>query len=219
MSMCDHENIVVDKWALVTGGSSGLGRQITKYFARKKYNVLIACRNSHSGEAACRSISVEIEAPTKIEYFFLDLAEISSIRMFVRHVESRKYTIAVLVNNAAVYAPLDGSKTNNGQDMCFGVNYVAPFYLTNLLLPTLIRQQQPCKIINIGCGDYVNCPAINFNYVREQFATLRLGGFLLIAIESARGLTATSSGLRTSAYVKVCFRISFPRSTVRARLK
>ena len=197
-----------DFWVLVTGGSSGLGLHICKEFAKRGYSILIACRNSHAGSVICKSIKAEIPEAfsNKVEYFGLDLSELSSIRKFVRHIQERQYALSALINNAAVYAPPHGTKTHNGLDLSFGVNYVAPFYLTNLILPYLLRQGCPCKIINIGCSEYQLCPRVDLPYVTEQARLITIGGFLLVTVESARNLSTSGIGRRANPYVRVIFR-------------
>ena len=141
-----------------------------------------------------------------MEYAHLNLADLSSIRRFVQHVLDLKYTVSVLVNNAAVWAPAAGSKTDDGLDLSFGVNYVGPFYLTNLLIPILRLQEIPCHIINIGCGDYARCPAIDLNYVSRQARLLTAAGSLLVSVDAVHDLPAIGTKLAPCPYVGVLFR-------------
>jgi hypothetical protein len=198
---------VFEQWVIVTGGTSGLGLEISKEMARKGYNVLIGCRNSRSGAVTCNSLKAVLgeECQARLECYELELSELSSIRKFARHVQEQNFVLSAIINNAAVYAPPHGSKTRNGLDMSFGVNYVAPFYLTNLLLPFIGRQQSPCTIINIGCGEYKLCRSVDLGFVQEQARLVSAGGFLLVTVESARNLPASCIGRKANPYVRVFF--------------
>ena len=134
------------------------------------------------------------------------MGDLSSIRRFAEFVLAKQCFIAVLVNNAAVWAPEKGAKTQSGMDLSFGVNYVGPFLLTNLLLPALCRQRSESRIINIGCTEYEKCNSISLAHVRQQANSMNAPGSLRVTVEWARGLASMSASSKSNPYVKVLFR-------------
>ena len=64
---------------------------------------------------------------------------------------ARHRQLHLLVNNAGMntIGMAAGATTANGFELCFGVNFLAPFHLTNLLLP-LLRASAPSRIVNVA---------------------------------------------------------------------
>lgn len=122
--------------ALVTGGNSGLGYYTCRGLAAKGAHVLLACRNHEKGEAARRQMLADAPAAT-IELVHLDLADLESVRRCAEDLSARLSRLDLLINNAGVMA-LPYTRTAQGFEMQFGVNHLAHFALTGLLLPLLL---------------------------------------------------------------------------------
>lgn len=72
----------------------------------------------------------------KVEFLYMDLASLASIRAFVREFEAKRLPLHVLVNNAGVMM-VPRRRTGDGFEEHFGLNYLGHFALTHLLLPRL----------------------------------------------------------------------------------
>ncbi|KAF7317819.1 NAD(P)-binding protein [Mycena kentingensis (nom. inval.)] len=119
---------------LVTGGSSGIGKELVKVLLEHNAKVYIAGR----AETTKRAI-VELKAETgkEAEFLEMDLADLVSVKRAAETFRSQEPHLNVLFNNAGVMrTPLE-MITEQGYDLQFGVNVLAHFYLTTLLLPTL----------------------------------------------------------------------------------
>jgi NAD(P)-dependent dehydrogenase (short-subunit alcohol dehydrogenase family) len=125
------------KVAVVTGANSGIGFETARALALKGAEVVLACRDLDKGSAAVRSIWAE-EPGALVRLAHLDLADLDSVQAFVAEFNSRYDGLHLLVNNAGVmYTPL--SRTAQGFEQQFGVNYLAHFALTGLLLESIQR--------------------------------------------------------------------------------
>lgn len=124
------------KTIIITGASSGIGLEMTRAIAGEGHTVVMACRNKEK-TAAIRA-EMQKEKDVKLDSIPLDLASFASIRGFVREFQSRYQVLHGLINNAgAFFHRLE--RTEEGFEMTMGVNYLGPFYLTGLLLPTIQR--------------------------------------------------------------------------------
>lgn len=136
-----------NKIAIVTGANIGLGYETTKAFAAKEIEVVMACRNLEKAEAARQEILAEIPA-AKLNVMVLDLADLESVQTFASEFKEQYNQLDLLVNNAGLMMP-PKQTTKQGFEIQFGVNYLAHFLLTSLLLPT-IEQTPNARIISLA---------------------------------------------------------------------
>ena len=158
---------------LVTGATDGLGKQTALALARMDATVLIHGRNPQRIETTLKEIQDATGNP-HLETFKADLSSLAEVRALAAEVQSRHDWLDMLINNAAVGSGmLIGPKrelSQDGYELRFAVNYLAPFLLTHLLLPTL-RASQPSRIINVGS---IGQSALHFDDIQFEH---RYGGF------------------------------------------
>ncbi|MEM6647219.1 MAG: SDR family oxidoreductase [Bacteroidota bacterium] len=133
--------------SLITGANSGIGKATAAALARAGDTVLMVCRSPERGEA----VRADIAAATgsdRIELLIADLASQTDIRQLAGEVTSRYKRLDVLVNNAGIFKD-DYAETPDGFEMTWGVNHLAPFLLTNLLLDHLNASPQG-RIVNVS---------------------------------------------------------------------
>jgi NAD(P)-dependent dehydrogenase (short-subunit alcohol dehydrogenase family) len=128
-----HDDIpsLEGKIAVVTGATSGLGREVARALAAKGATVILAGRNLVSGGNAAA------ECGTKASYEPLDLADLGSVRDFATRVQARHPMIDVLINNAGIALVPELLKSTNGFELQMATNYLGHFVLTRELLPAL----------------------------------------------------------------------------------
>ena len=122
---------------IITGATSGIGYECALQVARiaPDQQLIIACRNPQAGHAAIQAIKKLTQHPNII-CLPLDLESLQSVREFVQLVSQQPHIrIAALLNNAGIQQVGETQYTKDGFDRTFGVNHLAPFYLTLLLLP------------------------------------------------------------------------------------
>jgi hypothetical protein len=122
---------------VVTGANSGLGLEAARAFAGRGAHVVLACRSAERADGARASI-VQSQPAASLEVMTLDLANLSSVRVFGAAFSARHDRLDVLCNNAGVMA-LPRRETVDGFEMQIGTNHLGHFALTGLLLPVLLR--------------------------------------------------------------------------------
>ena len=85
-------------YALITGGSSGIGFEIAKDLAGRGYNILLVSRNEQNLQDCCNQLSDEFDISS--DYISSDLANKESVRHIYQTTKERGYDIEILVNNA-----------------------------------------------------------------------------------------------------------------------
>jgi NAD(P)-dependent dehydrogenase (short-subunit alcohol dehydrogenase family) len=135
------------KIILVTGANSGIGKAAAEGLAAQGAHVVMLCRSAERGEEARADILQRTRGST-VELMVADLASQASIRQFAREFTQRHPRLDVLINNAGVNTS-EQSFTQEGIDLIFGVNHVAHFLLTQLLMDSL-RASPAGRIINIS---------------------------------------------------------------------
>ena len=109
---------------LITGGTSGIGKETARELARAGAHVIITARSAAKGAATVAEI-----AKDRVDFKLLDLADLSSVRNFAKEFTS---PIDVLILNAGVMAT-PFSLTKDKFEMQIGTNHLGHFALTGLL--------------------------------------------------------------------------------------
>lgn len=143
------------KVAVVTGSDSGIGFETALDFAKRGARVILACRDTIRAEKAVLAI-IQQTGNKQVDYEFIDLADLDTVRSFVKNLKQKIERLDLLVNNAGVMACPSKWRTKQGYEMQFGVNYLGHFLLTNLLLE-LIKKTPKSRIINVSsCLHFCN---------------------------------------------------------------
>jgi NAD(P)-dependent dehydrogenase (short-subunit alcohol dehydrogenase family) len=126
------------KVALVTGGSSGIGKQIARFMNIRGAKVYILCRSRQRGlDAICDLSSAYGCDSTRLILLEGDLADFSSLRKAVEQFNSKEDHLDFLINNAGIMFYPKFELTKDGHEMTWQSNYLGHFLLTHLLLPKL----------------------------------------------------------------------------------
>ena len=138
--------------AIVTGGAKGIGRHYSQALAAEGARVMIA------DIADGRELAAEIAAKHGANSVISAIADVSdegAVKALVGETMARFGKIDVLVNNAALYAPLQETKCTEIEaelwDKVMAVNLRGPFLMVKHVAPHMTAQGYG-KIINIGSG-------------------------------------------------------------------
>jgi NAD(P)-dependent dehydrogenase (short-subunit alcohol dehydrogenase family) len=132
---------------IVTGANSGIGYEAALAFAKRKADLVLACRNQDKAKAAADRI--QHEAPTaRLELIPLDLSDLSSVRAFADSFREGRSQLNALINNAGVMA-LPKRTTADGFEMQLGTNHLGHFALTGHLLDLLLATPGS-RVVNVS---------------------------------------------------------------------
>jgi NAD(P)-dependent dehydrogenase (short-subunit alcohol dehydrogenase family) len=139
---------VEDQTILVTGATDGLGRALAWELAARGATVLLHGRSTARLEDTRREIQ-EATGSDRLRTYRADLASLEQVRRLGREVTGERQRLDGLVNNAGIAGGGPRQDSADGYELRFAVNYLAPFLLTELLLP-LLRRSAPARIVNVA---------------------------------------------------------------------
>jgi len=137
----------MERIAVVTGATSGIGKVTARELARQGFRVVLVARDA---EKAARTASeIAVAAPgAKVETLLCDMTSQKQIRAAAEELKRRHDRIDVLVNNAGgVWVKRE--VTEDGLERTFAVDHLGYFLLTNLLLREL-RRGAPSRVVNVA---------------------------------------------------------------------
>lgn len=185
---------------IVTGANSGLGFQTALELARHGAHVVMTARDEEKGRAAKARIEAE-RVRGSLELRKLDLADLDHVKRFAADIIADGLAVDALVNNAGVMMP-PRSMTRQGYELQFGVNHLAHFVLTALLIDRL-AQSSDGRVITVS-SDLHKRGNIHFddlvgarNYGRVSFYAQSKFANVLFALELDRRLKAVGLPVRS----------------------
>jgi NAD(P)-dependent dehydrogenase (short-subunit alcohol dehydrogenase family) len=157
---------------------------------------LVHGRDSLVVGVVCREISRKAGGGS-VSGVVADFSSLAAVRQLARDLATQHKRIDVLVNNAGTAMP-KRKETVDGFDWHFGVNHLAPFLLTNLLLD-LLKKGASSRIINVASKaherarlDFEDLQATRKNYnTLAGYSASKLAN-VLFTLELARRLEGTN---------------------------
>lgn len=137
---------MTDRFCVVTGANTGIGRATAVELGRLGARVVLACRSLDKTQPVLDEINDEA-GEERASFLALDLGNLDRVRAAAAELLERGDPIHVLINNAG----LAGHRgvTDDGFEVQFGVNHLGPFLFTNLLLDRII-ESAPARIVNVA---------------------------------------------------------------------
>ena len=123
------------KTILITGSTDGIGLETAKMLASMGHHILLHGRNPVKLKEAEKEVSVS-SLDGGIEAYVADLSLMANVEALAKTVVEKHPKLDVLINNAGVYNATNPI-TQDGLDIRFAVNAIAPYLLTKSLLPLL----------------------------------------------------------------------------------
>ncbi len=143
------------KTALVTGANSGIGLETARALAAAGAAVTVAARDEQKAAEAAHRISA-LTGSNDIIPLVVDLADLDSVAKAASSVPA---PLNVLVNNAGVMAVPELTRTPQGHEMQFGVNYLGHFALT-LGLHDALAAAGGARIVCLSSNAHLFSPVI-----------------------------------------------------------
>jgi NAD(P)-dependent dehydrogenase (short-subunit alcohol dehydrogenase family) len=125
----------MQKTILLTGSTDGIGLETAKMLVSQGHHLLVHGRNPSKLEEVERTLSA-LSDGGQVESYVADLTRIDEVEALAKAVAENHAKLDVLINNAGIYST-PTPVTPDGLDIRFVVNTIAPYLLTQRLLPRL----------------------------------------------------------------------------------
>ena len=148
--------------ALVTGASSGIGYEISKYLAKRGYDIIVVSRNRQALE------NLKNEIKTNVQIACMDLSVVDNCVKLYENFKDEN--IDVLINNAGfgMYGNFDILDMNKEIEM-INVNILACDILTKLFLKDM-KKRDSGYILNVGSiAGFMPGPLMSSYYASKSY--------------------------------------------------
>nr|XP_012223118.1 PREDICTED: retinol dehydrogenase 14 [Linepithema humile] len=150
--VCKSKRQMNGKTVIITGCTSGIGKETARDLAKRGARVIMACRNMDTANRL-KDEFVKESGNSNIVVRKLDLSSLQSVREFARQINQEESRLDVLIHNAGTAGAFRKQVTVDGLEMTMGTNYFGPFLLTHLLID-LLKRSKPSRIIVVASELY-----------------------------------------------------------------
>ncbi len=178
--------------ALVTGATSGVGAETARALAAHGAAVVLGVRNVDAGRRLAAELGGEVG--------HLDLSDLDSVRSFTSAWDG---PLDLLINNAGIMATPELTRTKQGHELQFAVNYLGHFALTTGLHSALARSGRS-RIVSLSSNAHLFAPFSfdDYDYLFRPYQPISAYGesktaTVLLAVEVDRRWAA--DGIRANA--------------------
>jgi len=137
------------KTAVITGATSGIGREIALGLLRAGNRVIANARDVARSEVVAAELK-RITGNDNVIFFQADFSDFNSVRGFAKTIKANYSAIDILINNAGTWE-MEFTETADGIETNFQVNHLSPMLLTLELLP-LLEASGNGRIVNTSSG-------------------------------------------------------------------
>lgn len=150
---------------LITGGTTGIGKETARALAAAGSSVVITARTDEKGQQAVAEL-LELVPDGSFSYETLELGSLAGVRSFTDRFLVEHDRLDVLVANAGIMAVPFGH-TDDGFELQFGTNHLGHFVLVGRLLPLLVASA-PARVVLLSSGGHA---ASDIGWDDPNFAT------------------------------------------------
>lgn len=151
---------------LITGATSGIGREAAFALARQGAHVIVHGRDQAKTEALKQEI-IDATRNLFVDSIVADLFLLSEVRKVAALINERYAQLDVLINNAGGLMGLQRETTSEGHEKTIALNLLAPFLLTGLLLDKL-KKSGDGRIINVSSVAHKQLAKPDFTDIENQ---------------------------------------------------
>lgn len=139
---------------LITGGTSGLGKQCALKFFGLGANVIFTGRSLKKGGYVKNYILKKHKkiAKENLEFYQCNFGDLDHIKTLSESIQAKKGRLDCILNNVGTHL-LKKETTSYGNDMLVQVNYLSAFYQTDLLFG-LQAKTKNSRVVNVTCDAY-----------------------------------------------------------------
>jgi short-subunit dehydrogenase len=138
------------KTVLITGASSGLGKEVALEFSREGYNLILVSRNLENLKRVVDQIK---RNGGSAMCFVVDVSKQAKVRRLKKELDKRNIKVDILINDAGigVYGNVNETATNDILKMV-EVNYFGGVYFTKIFLDDIVSKKGCLVFINSIAG-------------------------------------------------------------------
>lgn len=165
-------NSMKGKRVIITGPTSGVGKEIAVGLAELGAEVILACRDVKKGNKVASEITRRTGSKN-IVVMGIDTSGQESIRKFAREFRRRFRRLDILINNAGGNrGTLPKVNSVDGIELTFATNVLGYFLLIQELLP-LLQRSAPARIINVASSYASDLDLDDLQFERRPFESFR----------------------------------------------
>jgi NAD(P)-dependent dehydrogenase (short-subunit alcohol dehydrogenase family) len=165
-------NSMKSKRVLITGPTSGVGKEIAMQLSALGADLILACRDVKKGNKVASEIKRRTGS-TKLTVMQVDTSSQKSIRAFAKEFRRKYRRLDVLINNAAGNrGTLPKVDSADGIELTFATNVLGYFLLTNELLE-LLKKSTPSRIVNVASTYASDLDLDDLQFERRPFESFK----------------------------------------------
>jgi NAD(P)-dependent dehydrogenase (short-subunit alcohol dehydrogenase family) len=166
------ENSMKGKLVLITGPTSGVGKEIAMQLAALGAELILACREVKKGNKTAAEITKHTGS-TKLAVMKMDASSQKSIREFAKEFRRKYRRLDVLINNAAGNrGTLPKVNNVDGIELTFATNVLAYYLLTHELRDVL-QKSAPARVVNVASEYASDLDLDDLQFERRPFESFR----------------------------------------------
>jgi len=150
--MESHEDLMKGKIVLITGATSGIGKETALGLAKMGATVVLVGRSREKLDRVAGSIASATGNRT-IDTMICDLASMENVRKLASNFKQKYQRLDVLINNAGEIVG-ERRTTVDGFEYTLALDHLSHFLLTMLLLDQ-IKASAPARIINVSSAAHM----------------------------------------------------------------
>ena len=165
-------NLMKDKRVIITGPTSGVGKEIAMQLAALGAEIILACRDIEKGNQTSTEITRRTGS-TKLVVMQMDASDQKSIREFAGEFRKKYRRLDVLINNAAGNrGTLPKINSVDGIELTFATNVVGYYLLTHELRDVL-QKSVPARIVNVASTYASDLDLDDLQFERRPFESFK----------------------------------------------
>jgi NAD(P)-dependent dehydrogenase (short-subunit alcohol dehydrogenase family) len=150
-----------EKYVLITGGTSGIGKETVMQLASKNAKIIFCGRDNTKGKQTTEEIK-KVTGNKEIDFIQADFCSFHSVKNLVQQIKEKTGRIDVLINNAGFITD-KCIVTGDGIESQWSVNYFSPYLLTLLILKDDLMPRGS-RIINVSAAAHTWVVGLDYDF-------------------------------------------------------